>query len=297
MSGVISPSEWRWREMGEMTVETRERVYRAAPALLGLAIIVSVVVIALWPSFASMASMWTLSSYGHGYAILGVTAALIWRDRHALARQPWCGSYVGLASSALVVLLWSVARATDVRSVEYFAAMMMINAAVWSVLGGVAYRPLLFPLAFLVLAVPAGDSLIPFLMRITADVSVGGLRSLGVPVLREGMVVTLPHGTFEIADVCSGFRYLNAGFALGVLIAFEMLKGALLRCSYVALVVLVFILTNGVRAFVVMLVASATHMQVLAGRDHIYFGWFLFLVAMLAMYWLAGRLSKRNRTG
>jgi hypothetical protein len=40
-----------------------------------------------------------------------------------------------------------------------------------------------------------------------------------------------------------------------------------------------------------MFVGSSTNMHWLAGSDHIFFGWVLFLAAMVFMYWLAERFS------
>ena len=53
-------------------------------------------------------------------------------------------------------------------------------------------------------------------------------------------------------------------------------------------------LTNGLRAFIVMAVASATDMRVLAGKDHVIFGWALFLLVMIALYFVAERFSDRR---
>ncbi len=117
---------------------------------------------------------------------------------------------------------------------------------------------------------------------------------VGIPVFRQGMLVTLPGGVFEVADVCSGFNYLNAGLALGVLVGHEIFVSSIRRAVYFAVVAASFIAINGLRAFIVMAVASATDMHLLGGKDHILFGWLLFVVAMIALYFVAERYSDRG---
>src|SRR5690606_7182107 len=68
------------------------------------------------------------------------------------------------------------------------------------------------------------------------------------------------------------------------------------RAAFVAAMCVAMIAANGVRAFIVMLVASATDMRWFAGRDHIYFGWVLFAVVVAAMVYLGGRLADAERS-
>jgi exosortase A len=262
--------------------------------LVGLVVVCAVVIAVYWGTFTGMASMWTLSSFRHGYVISAISVVLLLRNRRAFVAEPWTGSWLGLLLAGSCVFMWLLAHRVLVQAVEFAAVLGILGSSVLAVVGLRAFRPIVFPLGYLFLALPVGDALVPYLMRITADVSVHGLNMVGLPVLREGMIVTLPNGTFEVADACSGFRYLNAGLALGVLVAHELFRGFWRQASYVAAVAIVFVLTNALRAFVVMLVASGTHMKVFAGVDHMYFGWVLFLVAMVGMYWLAERFSNRD---
>ena len=56
-----------------------------------------------------------------------------------------------------------------------------------------AVRALLFPLAYLLFAVPAGDALIPHLMRMDADFVVGDCRDRH-PVYREADRLSISSG-------------------------------------------------------------------------------------------------------
>jgi exosortase A len=244
-----------------------------------------------WQSMLTMSMQWSTETYRHGYLVPFASLFLLWRDRRKFSELVATGSWVGLVLLALLVALWVVARTTSVQTVEQLGVVMMVSALALSVFGFTAYKTLWFPLAFLLFAVPVGDSAIPYLMDSTATIAVAGLQMFGIPALREGMVVSLPGGTFEVVEACSGYNYLNAGIALGVLVGHLMFRLPWKRLLYIFGVVAAFVLLNGVRAFVIMAVGSSSDMHLLVSKDHVYFGWVLFVVSMCAMYWIAERYS------
>lgn len=201
------------------------------------------------------------------------------------------GSWFGAALLASLVALWVAAESTSVQQVEQLSVVLMVSTFVLTVLGWKDYQQVWFPLAFLLFAVPIGGSIVPHLMDATATIAVGTLQVFDVPAVREGMLITLPGGTFEVVEACSGLNYLNAGIALGVLVAHLMFRVVWKQLSYVLAVICVFIVVNGLRAFVVMFVGSTSEMRLLVGRDHLFFGWVLFLLAMALMYWIAEKYS------
>lgn len=244
-----------------------------------------------WATVVEMISLWSSDSYRHGYLIPVISLILLWRDRIRYAPLSVLGSWFGVGLLASLVLLWIVSKATSVQQIEQLSVVLMISAFALTVLGWNSYRRVWFPLAFLIFAVPVGSSVVPILMDVTTTIAVATLQLLGVPALREGMLVSLPGGTFEVVEACSGFSYLNAGIALGVLVAHLMFRAVWKQLFYVVTVIATFILANGVRALTVMFVGSSSNMQLLVGRDHEFFGWVLFLLAMALMYWVAEKYS------
>ena len=256
-------------------------------------VVLSVIPIAIyWDSMITMARLWSSTeAYRHGYLIPFVSMLLLWRDRSKYRSTKFTGSWVGAGVLASLVAVWIAAEATSVQLIEQLSVVLMVSALALTVLGWRAYQPVWFPLAFLVFAVPIGDTAIPYLMDSTASFAVMALQMLGVPALREGMRVALPGGTFEVVEACSGFNYLTAGVALGVLVAHLKFKSLWKQLCYVVAVVGVFVFINGLRAFVIMWVGSLSNMQLLVGREHVFFGWVLFLLAMALMYWVAEKYS------
>jgi len=134
-------------------------------------------------------------------------------------------------------------------------------------------------------------------MSFTADVATALLRAVGVPVFREGQFLTLPGGTFEVASVCAGLGYLTAGTVIALLFSYFTYRSAVTRLVFVMLTAILMVLTNAVRAFVIMYVASATGMRYLTGRDHVFFGWILFGVVVVALIYAGGRFADEEAPG
>lgn len=271
-----------------ISIESSDRTLITLALIVGIA---GLVVVVYGVSFSAMVELWQHSDYRYGVLVFPIVGYLLWRSRATLASADLRPCAWGLALLALLVCCWAVSRMAGVQAAEQLAAMLLIPAAVVTFLGTTVMRRVLFPLAFLVVAVPVGEVLVPALMRTTAGISVALLRAVGVPVFREGQFVTLPGGQFEVAEVCAGLHYVTSGTIIALLFAYLTYRSNLKRSLFVAIAGVTMVLGNGVRAFIVMLVASATDMRVLAGRDHVFFGWLLFGLIVFGLLSFGGRFA------
>lgn len=262
-----------------------------AARVLLVVLLAAAVVLIFRASYANMVGLWALSSYQHAYIVPPMSLLLLWLARREFAALPLVGSGVGVALLAVLAVLWLGARATAVQAAEHIAIVAMVIALVLAVVGRSAWRTIAFPLLFLLAAVPVGEELTPLLMNATADVSEVLLGLLGVPVLREGMFFTLPGGSFEVAEICAGLRYLMAGTVTALLFAYLNFNRWGKRIAFTLLAAASFVLANGLRAFITMLVASTTNGRVLGGRDHIYFGMVLFAALLVVLLWFGMKLA------
>jgi EpsI family protein len=105
------------------------------------------------------------------------------------------------------------------------------------------------------------------------------------------MFFALPGGNFEVADICSGLRYLMVGTVTALLFGYLNFNTWGKRIAFTLVAALSFVFANGVRAFITMLVASATKGRLLGGEDHIYFGMVLFTVLLVTLLWFGMKLA------
>jgi exosortase A len=237
-------------------------------------------------TFASMVAVWWRSeTFAHGLLILPISAWLIWTKRRALAAvQPVTCAW-GVAWLIALGVLWLLARVAEVLVVQQFALIAMVSAMVLALLGPQVVRVLAFPLAFLFLAVPFGEGLIPPMMEFTADFTVAALRLTGIPVFREGNFFTIPSGNWSVVEGCSGLRYLIASFAGGCLYAYLTYRSLARRLAFVAAAIAVPVVANWFRAYMIVMIGHISDMRLAHGVDHLIYGWVFFGAVMLLLMW------------
>ena len=243
------------------------------------------ILIALNATALSMARTWYESNtFNHGFLIPFIAAYLAWRKRAALTSAMIAPDWRGVVGVAFASLFWLVGDAAGTLLIQEIGLVMIIQMLVLAIFGRAVFRILLFPLAYLFFAVPFGLELIPPLQTVTAWLSVGLLKTVGVPVFSDGYLISIPSGDWYVADACSGVRYVISSLALGGLFGGLMYVTWWRRVLVMIVAVVVPILANGVRAFGIILLAYLTDNKLATGVDHIIYGWVFFtLVSALVL--------------
>lgn len=225
-------------------------------------------------------------TYAHGYIIFPTAAWLIWRDRDRLKTVVPKAQPLALIPLVLCGAAWLVGRTTGVHAPEQYAFVVMTPCLVWALFGNDVTRRVLYPLAFLLFAVPAGDFLMPTLMDHTADFTVQALRWSGVPVFREGNYFQIPSGNWSVVEACSGLRYLIASLTLGFLFAYLNYRSAWRRLAFIVASLLVPIVANWLRAYMIVMLAHVSSNKLATGVDHLIYGWLFFGLVMMLLFWV-----------
>jgi exosortase A len=253
---------------------------------LTVAVIVSILA-AYWRTAESIVAIWWRSeTFAHGFLIVPISVVLIWMKRREVARLAPEADYLGLVLLAGAGLAWLVAAAGQVQVVQQYALTAMIPAAVVAVAGRRVALALAFPLAFLLFGVPVGEVLIPPLMNWTAHFTVAAIRLSGIPVFSEGTFFTIPSGTWSVVEGCSGLRYLIASITVGTLYAYLSYQSFWKRALFVVLSVIVPIIANGLRAYMIVMIADLSDMRLALGFDHLIYGWVFFGFVIFLLFWL-----------
>jgi EpsI family protein len=110
----------------------------------------------------------------------------------------------------------------------------------------------------------------------------------GVPAWVDGVLITTSNGYFEVAEACSGAKFVIAMTAFGVLVANVCYLSWHRRAAFLAMAVVVPVIANGLRAFGTIYAAWWTSVEAATGMDHIVYGWVFFafvMAAVLAIGW------------
>lgn len=257
--------------------------------LLHLALGWTVLLVLLWPVLADMLrQFWNSSTYNHNLFVPVICGWLVWLRSPELLRITPQGWWPGLVLLAGALVLWLLGDVSGTAIITHFALVFAMQAMVLVTLGPRVVWALLFPLAYALFLVPVGDELVPTLQMITADLTIALTHWSGIPAVIDGVFIDTPAGLFEVAEACSGVKFLVAMAALGSLAAHVCFTSATRRAVFMVVALVLPILANGVRAWGTIYIAQSQGVEFAAGFDHVFYGWIFFALVMallLACAW------------
>ncbi len=144
---------------------------------------------------------------------------------------------------------------------------------------------------YLVFLFPIWNGLTTPLQQLSTWVSSFVLSLTSIPIYVEGAFISLPAGKFEIANGCSGLRYLLVSLAISYLYTFLYIKSVKNSVTFLIFAILGALITNWIRIILLILIGQYTEMQSPLMTDHNNFGWFLYLPFLIVLFFLGNRLS------
>jgi exosortase A len=276
-----------------MTRPEESRPPNWIPALITIILILSWIGYWYWGSLEAMAQIWWRSeTYAHGLVVPPISLWLIWRERHRLAAFQPQPTYWFALLLACFVFCWLLGELTAVNALTQFSVIGIIILAIMSLVGLSISKELAFPFLFLFFAVPIGDFLLPHLMEWTADFTVLALRLTGIPVFREGQNFVIPSGQWSVVEACSGIRYLIASLTVGTLYAYLTYTSLKRRLIFILVALLVPIVANWLRAYLIVLLGHISGNKLATGADHLIYGWVFFGIVISIMFAIGMRWAE-----
>lgn len=243
-------------------------------------------------------------NYSHGFLVPCLSAWFAWRRWPQLREATVAPSPWGLALLGLGLALLAFGSVTLELFTSRASLVVLLAGTVLYLYGAEVFRLLCFPLAYLLFMVPLPytvyDALALPLKGAVSAVATGGIRLLGLPVLREGNVIVFPNITLEVVDACSGLRSIMSLAALGTAFAFLFLPAGWRRWALVFATVPIAVATNILRVFVTGVLSWYMGADAAGGFFHEFEGIAVFAVAMVltaAVGLLLGRTCPAPRGG
>lgn len=237
---------------------------------------------------------WNSTTFGHCLFVPPILAWLVWQRRGELRQltpQAWWPALLWVAAGGFG---WMLGEVAGVGLVRHFGLVMMLQGAVVTVLGPHVARGLVFPLAYMFFLVPFGEFLEGPLQTVTVEMVMHLLHLFGVPSSVDGVLITIPNGYFEVAEACSGDKFVIAMFAYGTLVANVCYVSWARRAAFMTMALIVPVLANGVRAFGTIYAAWWTSVEAATGFDHIVYGFVFFALVMVAVIAIGWRWFDRD---
>jgi exosortase A len=270
------------------------------PSLFVLVLGFVAITVMFFPTVREMLRIWEDSvAFQHCWLIPVVVAWLVWERRRDLGKLQPRAYLPGAIFTGLAGAVWLIGWAASVNFVEEFGYLGMLQGLVLATLGPTVTRGLLFPLGFALFAVPFGEEFVPFLQKITAFLTVGLLKLSGLNFINDGVFISvlIPGSTathnFQIAQECSGIRYITAMAATATLFANIGFKTWSRRALLMLIALVVPIIANGIRAFGIVYIAHSSNMKYATGVDHILYGWVFFALVMALVIFIGYRFMDK----
>ncbi len=276
-----------------MTTETLQvtlnRHARAHTAFVGL-VILSVII--FWRTFHAL----VLFSLDHEFSshillIPVVSIYLLWTERSRIFQvvRPSPGSGTTLVLAAIALYLFTASHWSAQDPEQFLPGATLAIVLLW--LGGfllcygvTAWRRASFSLLFLLLMVPLPPAFLErsiyLLQQGSTEIAYLLFKALGVPVLRQGFLLTVPGVTIEVARECSGIRSSVALFVTCLLAAHLFLRTKWRMLVFVLLALPLAIVKNGIRIATLTLLSVYVDPGFLTGRLHHEGGFVFFLLAL-----------------
>jgi exosortase A len=257
--------------------------------LLALGLVAAALLLLFGRDVADMAAIWwRASTYGHCLFIPFLIGWLVQQRLEGLRRLTPSAWWPGLLWLGAGAACWLVGDAAGVALFRHLGLVVMLQGATIAVLGPHVSRALAFPIFYAFFMIPFGEEVVPALQLLTARLAAGLLAVAGIPAHLDGIFISTPTGYFEVAEACSGAKFLIAMTAYAVLVCNVCFRSWGRRIAFMAGAQLLSILANGVRAFATIYVAHLTTVDAAVGFDHVVYGWLFFAVIMtvtMAIAW------------
>ena len=255
---------------------------------IGLAVLLAAGIVLYRGVLAKLVRDWTGNDdYSHGFLVVPLALYFAWQQRARLERLPPDPSNLGLALLAAGLGMLGAGVLGAELFLQRVSLLLVIGGTIAFVRGWAHLRALAFPVLFLLLMIPIPSIVfnqIAFPLQLLASQAGElSLRAAGVPVLREGNLITLSTTTLQVAEACSGIRSLISLLTLSVVLGAFTLRRPASRVLLAAASVPVAIAANAARVAGTGLAAHALGPEAAEGFFHTFSGWLVFLLAFLLL--------------
>lgn len=242
---------------------------------------------------------WGSDDYSHGMFVPFISAFIIWQRRQRLAMLRLAPSWLGPVLVFVGLLLYTAGNLSTLYVISHVSLWLLIIGLIISFLGLNALREMAFPLIYLLTAIPLPvflyNALSSHLQLWSSALGVGVLQFIGVTAFREGNVIDLGPVQLQVAEACSGIRYLFPLTSLALLCAYFFRDRMWKRVVLVLSAIPISVVVNGLRIGIVGVLVEWYGAQAAEGFLHLFEGWVLFMATfalLIVEMWALSRVQR-----
>ena len=241
--------------------------------------------------------LWNDPNYSHGLLIPFVSLYFLWKRLPNLKKLRPEGYFPGIIVVILALFLYVLAYVGAEYFTKRFTFVLLVYGTILFIEGRARARLLFFPIAIILFAVPLPyivyDAAAFPLKLVASQISVFLFSLLGVPVFREGNIITLTHTTMEVVDACSGIRSLMTLLTLAFFLACFQHTSLWRRAVVLLCAVPVAVVANAVRVTVTGVLTKLDPAWG-EGLRHDVSGWLVFVASFMALIGISWLLQQKT---
>ena len=251
-----------------------------------------------WTGLSSLLEVWERPEYSHGY-LIPLIALYLFGTRLSQTREAYAAHPIrhglGLATVLLGLAVGLLGNLVHIPDISTYGLIICATGLVFVLFGTQRGLHLWVPLVYLVFMLPLPNFLYwPLsikLQMISSEIGVGIISLFGVPVYLDGNIIDLGVYKLQVAEACSGLRYLfplaSFGFLFAVLYKGPVWQKVLLFVSAAPITVAM----NCARIGVIGLLVDRYGIEQAEGFLHAFEGWVIFVACLLTLYLEAALLQ------
>jgi exosortase D (VPLPA-CTERM-specific) len=247
-------------------------------------------------SFVQLFQRYSRPEFSHGYLIPLISLWIVWQRRRLVWELRDEGAPIGWLAVAAGAGFALLTQAATISTGPYLGFIVTIFGLALVTLGWRSARLLAVPIAFLAFGFPIPEyfyvGISTSLQMISSQLGAGMLDLIGIPVYRDGNIIDLGTYQLQVAEACSGLRYLLPLLTFGVLCAYLYKAPAWAKLTVIAATVPITIVLNGARIALTGVFIEFGSERMAEGFMHLFEGWVIFLIALAILFGLMWVLTR-----
>lgn len=270
--------------------------------LAWFALLIAAALPVYWIGFVSLAEAWATPEYSHGPLIPLISLYLFLRELRQTPPAPPgtpADRRPGILLLVFAFLVGIFGNLVKIPDITAYGLILWTGGVMLIGFGWAQGKRHFLPVVHLVFMLPLPQfvywKLSIFLQGISSEIGVWLVALAGVPVYLEGNVIDLGIYKLQVAEACSGLRYLfpilSFSYLFAILYRGPMWHKAVLLLSAAPLTVLM----NSVRIGVIGIIVNSYGIEHAEGFLHFFEGWVIFLSCVGILFLMAIVLQRTMR--